>query len=538
MEDEVKNNITKEANELKKGTSLKLGRALKPGYDKKRCISVQLKSKQLDKISTLASIFQPTARESAPATMLGTQTKNILSRAAYSKSDYISLSPTGEFTPKFSDSQRMDTDRPHILALATDEERDTAQQELFDLINDHDYLKALSLEQQNKIVELESHVEELEEELQLKRPDTAHAKERNLILEGYDAKSKQIAELDTYNRLLALEVTQLREELEHLDNKDHHSHLPGKGFATQLLTGFIKDNGISNVENDLQIKALEMEIQDLHRVIQQKDSQIQKLVLELESRDVRKLSVEHDLDNQSKLQNKYENRLRKVSVENEDLRGHASELEYKVQNQNNLLQFLEQKLAEEQEVVRIADVEKERMRKKLKEMAVEKRKQNVTFMNLFDELMVDGDEFREETPSGINEDDVFVSYETGTERSEDYSGPVVRFSSKRSNMAGDGRLSKMEALTPAEQQQRLHKAAEEFFLMTTISVRMNLAEFYGKDEVMTANMNEMWKRCLAMQVPMHKYYLFVEVELRRDFDLPDLAFRLNNPKKSPYCSIM
>jgi len=536
MEDEVKNSSVERASEPVKGTNSNVGEERKSGYDRKRCISVQLKSKQLEKIGTLASIFEPLVRESAPASTLGTQTKNILSRAAYSKSDYITLSPTGDATPKFSEDDRLDTEHRHILTLATDEERENAQRELYDLINDHDYLKALSLEQQNKIVELETHLEDLEEELQLKRSNTAVVNEHRLLLEGYEEKSKRVTELDTYNRLLALEVTQLREELESLDTKGHHSHLPGKGFASQLLTGFIKDNEILDEENDLQMKALGMEIQNLQRVIQQKDNQIQKLVLELEARDVRRLTVESALDNHSKLQNKYESRLRKVSVECEDLRDHASKLEYKLQNTHTVLQVLEQKLAEEQEVGRIAEVERERMRKKLQDMAAEKKRQNVTFMNLFDELNVDGEEFKEEgSPSGTHEDDAF-SYETATEREEDGVGPVIRFSSKRSSRTT--RLSKMEALTPAEKERRLQKAAEEFFLMTTISVRMNLAEFYEKDEIMTADMKELWKRCLGMQVPMHKYYLFVEVELRRDFNLPDLAFRLNNPKKSPYCSIM
>jgi len=535
MDDEVKNSMER-ANEPEKRRNSKVERVRKR-YDRKRCISVQLKSKQLDKIGTLASIFEPLVRESAPASSLETQTKNIMSKAAYSKSDYISLSPTGETTPKF-EVQRLDTEQRHILALATDEDRENAQRELYDLINDHDYLKALSLEQENKIVELEAHVDELEEELQLKRPDTVRMKEHKLLLEGFEEKSKQISELDTYNRLLALEVTQLREELESLDTKDHHSHLPGKGFATQLLTGFIKDNEILDEEKDLQLKALEMEIQNLHRIIQRKDNQIQKVVLELESRDVRRLTVERDLDTHSKLQNKYENRIRKVSVENEDLRDHASKLEYKLQNQHSMLQVLEQKLAAEQEVGRIADVEKERMRKRLQEMAVEKKRQNLTFMNLFDELNMDGEDFKEdESPSGTHEDDAFASYDTATERAED-GDLVIRFSSKRASRTRTERMSKMEELTPAERQRRLHKAAEEFFLMTTISVRMNLAEFYGKDDIMTADMKELWKRCLGMQVPMHKYYLFVEVELRRDFNLPDLAFRLKNPKKSPYCSIM
>merc|ERR1719419_1041766 len=100
-----------------------------------------------------------------------------------------------------------------------------------------------------------------------------------------------------------------------------------------------------------------------------------------------------------------------------------------------MLKVLEQKLAEEQEVGKLADVEKDRMRQKLQELGVERRRQDVTFMNLFDELMVDGEEFkREESISAYREDDVLISFAEDTENDEGLYSPAKRFSSRRSNL--------------------------------------------------------------------------------------------------------
>lgn len=343
--------------------------------------------------------------------------------------------------------------------------------------------------------------------------------------------------MDTHNRLLALEVTQLREELEKHSSKERHSHLPGQGIATQLLTGFMKDNVVFDEDKDLQMKALEMEILGLHRLIQQKDNQINKLVFELESRDVRRMTIEQELYSNSKQESKYKKRLHKASVENQDLQHRASELEQKLETQHTMIKVMEQKLAKEQEVGRIADVEKERMRKKLQELGVERRRQDVTFMNLFDELMVDGEEFkREESISAYREGDALISFAEDTEHDEGLLSPAMRLSSRRSNLLTSPSKRKTN-LSASDEKQRMDKAAEEFFVMTTISVQLSLAEFYRMDEIL-ADSKALWKKSQTLEIPMHKYYLFIETELRRDYDLPDLAYRLDNPKKNPYCSLM
>jgi len=534
MEDEVKK-PTDDILALSKGNSIKVKRARKkPDYDKKRCISVQLRQEQLNKIGTLASMLDKTERVSAPGAESRSRDAH---RAAYSQIDYIALSPTAEISAKFSETLHSETTKRHILTLASDEERENAEKELFDLINDYDELKANSLAQQQTIVKLEIQVEQLEEELKLKSLSTEQVMDHKLLTESYQEKTKKITELDVHNRLLALEVTQLREELEKHTTKEGHSHLPGKGIAAQLLTGFIKDNVVFDEEKDLQMKALEMEILGLQRLLQQKDNQINKLVFELECRDVRRMTIEEELNSNSKQENKYKKRLHKASAENQNLQHRASVLEHKLETQDTIIKVMEQKLAEEQEVGRIADVEKERMRKKLQELGVERRRQDVTFMNLFDELMVDGEEFkREESISAYREDGVLISFAEDTENEEGLYSPAMRFSSRRSNLLMSPSKRKTN-LSAVDEKQRMDKAAEEFFVMTTISIQLSLAEFYRMDEVL-ADSKALWKKCLSLETPMHRYYLFIEDELRRNYDLPGLAYRLDNPKKNPYCSVM
>lgn len=536
MEDEVKNPGV-DILALEKGKSIIVEPVKKKrGYDKRRCISVQLKQEQLSKIGTLASIFNKPEHVSVPVPIVSSSRE--AQRAAYSQIDYISLSPTGEMSTKFSETERLDTAKQQILTLAS-EERENAERELFDLINDYDDLKANCFAQQQIILDLETQVEQLAEELQLKSPSAEQLVDHKLLTENYHQQKQKITELDTYNRLLALEVTQLREELEKHNSKETLSHSPGKGFATQLLTGFIKDNVVFDEDNDLHMKALEMEILELQRSLKQKDNQIKKLVFELESRDVRRMTIEQQLNSNSKWETKYKNQLRRATIVNQDLQDRASELEHKLENKDTMLKVLEQKLAEEQEVGRIADVEKDRMRKKLQELGVERRRQDVTFMNLFDELMVDGEEFKREDSMSVfreRESDILVTFADDTEQEEGLASPSKRLSSRRSNLLMSP-IKKKSYLSAVDEKQRLDKAAEEFFMMTTISVRLSLSEFYKMDELL-ADSKEMWKRCLAMEIPMHKYYLFIETELRREYDLPDLAYRLDIPKKNSNCSLM
>jgi len=101
-----------------------------------------------------------------------------------------------------------------------------------------------------------------------------------------------------------------------------------------------------------------------------------------------------------------------------------------------------------------------------------------------------------------------------------------------------------QVLTLEEQEKRMTKAAEEFFFMTTIAVRMNLAEQYDDEDIMTAKPRVLWEMCKKLQIPMNKFYLYIEQSLREQFNLPELAFRLLEPKKSliskevSKCSIM
>merc|ERR1719317_1583104 len=66
----------------------------------------------------------------------------------------------------------------------------------------------------------------------------------------------------------------------------------------------------------------------------------------------------------------------------------------------------------------------------------------------------------------------------------------------------------------------------KFFHMTTLTVKMNLADQYGKSEIMNENPHELWKNCEALQIPMNKFNLYIENTIMPDHRLlHDLARR-------------
>jgi len=78
------------------------------------------------------------------------------------------------------------------------------------------------------------------------------------------------------------------------------------------------------------------------------------------------------------------------------------------------------------------------------------------------------------------------------------------------------------------------ESQKQYFHMTTITIKMNLVELYGKKEIMDDNPHEMWKNCKALQIPMNKYNLYIEDTLRNKHGLPELAFRLKDHLNAPY----
>merc|ERR1712060_315462 len=259
------------------------------------------------------------------------------------------------------------------------------------------------------------------------------------------------------------------------------------------------------------------------------------------------------------------------------LKHRASILANQVEDKSSELRQMEERLAWEKEAVRLADIEKERLAKKLEELGIEKIRQDKNFMNLFDEMFEDSSEEAADEHKLANQhyEDIVVFQQPGLETANYVETDMERYSEsgtaaqspkygqqrkkskpdyeppapprpvltvKQSSRVGN--FKKTKALSPEEQDDRMTKAAEEFFLMTTISVRMNLAEYYKNEDIMTADTKMLWEMCKKLQVPMNKFYLYIEECIRSEFNLPGLAYRLKQPKKSIYnkpgtkCSIM
>jgi len=557
-------------------------------FNKARTLSRQLSPHQWNRVRTLTGLIDT----NYDADFKATPSVSAHSVKGPGENEHQWLQVLGGDASRDSEIEASDVEgTTGILSIYSDDDRSKAQQELYDLVNDHDRLAAENEWYQKRTIQLENDLEELHENMRGKRLVTEHSMSNRLSLaERLD----RVVELEAHNRMLALEVNHLREALEEMEEM-HNNNLPStdtlrtpykntRKLSTQLLTDFVKQVNIDD-DKHLQLESLDIENQDLRRIIQQKNKEIEKLELEMNLRAEGFFMIEQELQSKERRITTVEVEVEKVdqkllvaTEERDALKHRASILANQVEDKSSELRQMEERLAAEKEAVRIAGIEKERLAAQLEEMGIEKVRQDKTFMNLFDEMFENSAEEAADEQKLVSQqyDDLVVFQQPGLETAvsyvetdmERYSEPVktpqspryeqLRKKSKpdypppaRPKLASTGRQSsrvgnfkKTRALSPKEQEDRMTKAAEEFFLMTTISVRMNLAEYYKNEDIMTADTKMLWEMCKKLQVPMNKFYLYIEECIRTEFNLPGLAYRLKEPKKSIYnkpgakCSIM
>jgi len=362
--------------------NLPLKKPSKPFFNKTRSLSRQLKPNQLKRLLTLTSMLEPNYD-------VGPKAIRSVSVCTYEDVQKPLYSMVGADSARDSDVEGISEMQcsAGLLPILNNDDRCQAQQEIFELVNDHDLLAIENSYAQLRILELESSLEDLQQSLQ----------GRKLVKE--QERLDRMVELEAHNRILALECSHLREalhETEQIYNTTVNSSIQlstsynkSRMLSTQLLPDLVKQTYLED-NNRLELEAKELENQDLRRLIQTKDKEIKKLVLEINSRSQGFARIESELyDNERKLtnyENKVESKLQDVSLENDSLMKKFSALESRVEDQSTLLQVMEKKLAAEQETVRIADMEKKRLAKKLEELGAKKRKQNTSFMTLFDEI--------------------------------------------------------------------------------------------------------------------------------------------------------
>jgi len=83
-----------------------------------------------------------------------------------------------------------------------------------------------------------------------------------------------------------------------------------------------------------------------------------------------------------------------------------------------------------------------------------------------------------------------------------------------------------------------NQADYEYFLMCSIAVRMNLAELYHEDEIMAVDSSKLWQGCQISEIPMNRYYLYIEDNLREEFGLPKLSYRSGETPIIAHCCIV
>jgi len=541
-------------------------------------------SAPMDRSTTL-----PAKRSSEPPTL-----STVAKGRAYQSAEFISLSPTStRGAPPASDFNTADAELITKFAIddsvgsqvldgttTQDAKHAAAQRELFSLISANDSLEKNNLQLQKRLAELEHNLQSQQSRRHRRLPSGMRHLPQNL----QDAQEK-IEKLETHNRLLAVELSHLRQAMEEekevvseVELVNQKKKKPRRNrLSMQLMQDFV-DKAKQDEKPLLRIQQLEMEVQELVTHCHKKDRKIKELELELNTRSRAELEVlktaEEDQQRLSAVKKNLTGvqvRLRSTTNENQALRDRARSLNEKTQDQEMKLREFEARLVEEREAKRLADLEKERLTEQLESMGVEKVRQDKTFMNLFDEMMFDDDDDseydRQDTNmSGIEQITIITNAETEHSEALDpvYEDDVTLLrSDEPAGNSEELRLHKdammktkptrqppaipkgpAPKLTQEQEAERLAQSEMEFFYMTSIAVKMNLSEFYGVDEIVTADAHKLYRDVKNLKVPMNKFYLYVEDSLRREYSLPGLAFRMKDPKKANYlkgqkgCSIM
>jgi len=410
--------------------------------------------------------------------------------------------------------------------------------ELCQLRSRYDHLQTCAFEQRNQIDELESRLEVLVEAFKQKEEEAECALRSNALCEK---RLREMATLKSEKWKLTVEVDTLRqviqEQSETLQATRMGEPLPASRSSTHLVMNLMNDTS----EADVHIEALRQKINELSRIVKEKDNAIKDLKEVLHSKDLGLMEIERTIDETCRRHTNVEDELNAKSHEMDALRHRASILQDTVENRNHELQAMEQELEAEKEATRIVQVEKERVLKKYEALAKEKSSKDKTFMHLYDELApvpslryseVDS-EFKDSEGCEATYTDYgsegycHLEFNRDTRRRSRKSKPTrlpppVPSPSLKSINSGK---TKGDIESPkddeSDETKRLNQADYEYFLMSSIAVRMNLATQYKKDEIMAVDLGKMWEVCRNSQIPMNKYYLYIEDALRAEFNLPE-----------------
>jgi len=432
-----------------------------------------------------------------------------------------------------------------------------SENEIDDLKSRNNELMVNLMKQRDQIDELENEVEVLVDALKQKEEDMGRVLESNAVNEK---RLRQMAVIDSDKWKLTVEIDNLKQVIQ-----EQGESLEKMGLQEQLMLVRRSSTHLINSPEEVESfdnwgQKLQQKIDDLSRVVIEKDNEIKDLTEALQIKELGVMEFRRTVEETHRRQTRVEEELVATSHEADQLRQMASMLQDTVEIRNNELHEMKQKLETEIEVTTILKAEKKMMTEKYEELAQKKVSNDKTFMDLYDELVpgakveVPEMDFEENCSDQIEysiEDRVEGYCYLGFEQSiqtrarkfkPTHAPPPVPIQPVRIN---NGEKIKTESRIVTENENdemnRLNEANYEYFLMCSIAVRMNLAEMYNRDEIMTVNSGKLWQVCQISHIPMNKYYFYIEDALREKFGLPKLSYpgsRSERPINAHCCIVM
>jgi len=422
-------------------------------------------------------------------------------------------------------------DSPRSATSASTWDVDQTQRRILQLTNSNYELQAYTAAQNRQIAELESKSEDLLEELAVKEEQRVQALKCTALAE------KKIVSLEVDNLQMSVEIENLQQVIQDLEERLQRANLeePGGSPGTKMLMNLDNGNDLIIRDKDEQIWAFQQKINDLNKEVLEKQTEVKQLKQQLQIKDLNLMELESAINETSRWKTNVEDKLDAASREMCNLKQQTTELEDTAKDRDSKLISLEQLLEAEKEVARAARIEKDRVMEKLQEFRTQKDKQDKTFMDLYDELtptinaQLMEDESERYWSEGCQVDDPtelegYCHLEldqncrrTPRRKSKPLREPPPIPTMKSTSISSCGRVS--------SETKPLNQADYEYFLMSSIAVRMNLEALFKNDEIMTVDVDKMWRVSRVSQVPMNAYYFYIERQLRKEFNLPAMDCR-------------
>lgn len=478
----------------------------------RRSISEQIDNRYTEKFGTTL------------AQLIGTGSSYILSgvQSTVDESSERVIESPRSITPGSSSSARADRNQREFIALLTRNAE----------------LEVYTDDQHRKITLLESKIEDLIEEIEAKEEDRVNARNRSALAEK---RLRKMSALETENYRMSVEIDGLQQEIQDQAERLRQAELreplgPMQSESTKFLMHF--DSDVALHDKDEHIEALNQKINELRRELNKKDKEMNQLEEHLQNKDMALLELERTINEACRRKTNAEDELNAASREMTELRRKTTTFEDTMKLKSNEVETVKRELEAEKLASRSVRVEWETVMQKLQELKIQKHVKDKTFMHLYDEL-----------PSAVNaqfiEDDSEVYWSEGCQvddntEMEDYCHlECDEHSSRRQRRKSKPlrapppiptlRLNKKSQYISSglidDETKRLNEADYEYFLMSSIAVRMNLEALFKNDEIMAVDVEKLWKISRKAQVPMNKYYFYIEDALRQEFELPEIDCR-------------